>query len=48
MSAKLVTSFADRECRVVSATDPEGRGAIDEIVKYTRIKQSEFFSINFV
>jgi hypothetical protein len=25
MSAKLVPTFADRECRVVSATDPHGR-----------------------
>jgi hypothetical protein len=25
MSAKLVSTFADRECRVVSATDPHGR-----------------------
>jgi hypothetical protein len=25
MSAKLVSTFADRRCRVVSATDPHGR-----------------------
>jgi hypothetical protein len=25
MSAKLVPTFADRGCRVVSATDPHGR-----------------------
>jgi hypothetical protein len=25
MSAKLVPTFLDRECRVVSATDPHGR-----------------------
>jgi hypothetical protein len=25
LSAKLVPAFADRECRVVSATDPQGR-----------------------
>jgi hypothetical protein len=25
LQAKLVSTFADRECRVVSATDPHGR-----------------------
>jgi hypothetical protein len=25
LSAKLVSTFADRECRVVSATNPHGR-----------------------
>jgi hypothetical protein len=25
LSAKLVPTFADRECRVVNATDPHGR-----------------------
>jgi hypothetical protein len=25
MSAKLVPTFADKECRVVNATDPHGR-----------------------
>jgi hypothetical protein len=27
MSAKLVQTFADRGCRVVSATDPHGRSS---------------------
>jgi hypothetical protein len=38
MSAKLVSTFADRGCRVVSATDPHGRvlGFLD---------RSRYFSI---
>jgi hypothetical protein len=37
MSAKLVQTFADRGCRVVSATDPHGRilGYVKEIVRKT-------------
>jgi hypothetical protein len=40
MSAKLVPTFADRGCRVVSATDPHGfiLGFLDRFGKDCKVK----------